>query len=216
MRLILDNLLPGEAAIVSGVSLDNQRNLRRAGYLPKVRGHARFSIVETARLLVFGLMSERGIGPKLTSVFADTAARGIFQKLIWISTIYSNEIGPPALEATQADLERAKANSNSEAESDFSDDDYRSLHGSLAKQYIVEAAQDATGTRGEIAPSFFFLWANDHPEFFYDDAHPFGDYDFDIPAWQGPAIMLPIGGVADLMARRLPRSVIHLAREGND
>jgi hypothetical protein len=209
--LTFDLLKPNEVADITGVSLDNQRNLRRAGYLPKNEGHARFTPLETARLLVIGQMSERGIGPKVATTFADTAARGIFLNLLWRWEPYSPEAAALALEVTRAEFESALPAAQAKIGHDMTDAEKRDIHGDLAKAWLADTLTEANGMSGEKAPDHFVLWPNGHPEFFYGDDHPFEDVEFNHPAWQGPAIMITLGGMAALMASRLPRPIVRLS-----
>lgn len=213
MKLKFDLLHPAEAAQVSGVSLDNQRNLRRAGYLPKNKGHARFTLLDVCRLLVFGMMSERGIGPKVVASFADTAARGILHRLLSHSRIYSTALQRVALEATRAESDESLEKARAKVDFEITEELELSYRGDIAREFVAEAVESHFGIRGEEAPNLFIYWSNGHPEFFYNEDDPFGDCDYSIPAWQGPAIMFSIGAVAYLLASRLSHPVIHLETE---
>ena len=92
----------------------------------------------------------------------------------------------------------------------------RSLHGSYAKLFLAETIEAQLGARGEKTPDLFFLFPNGHPEFFYDGALPFEDVMFYHPAWQGPIIMFSMGGMAALLASRLPRPVVRIMPEATE
>lgn len=210
MKLVLENLMPGEVVAISGVSLDNQRNMRRAGYLPKTKGHARFSIEDAARMLVIGLMSERGIGPKVSTAFAGTAARGIALHLLKNKSIYGHELAAPAFEKTkeeaEKDLDRVR-----EANLDIEDAEAeRFVREAVAFEFLNNLAVAELGARGERAPQHFFLWANGHPEFFYGEEHPFADEQYSLAAWQGPVIFFSLPALAALFASRLDRHIVRL------
>ena len=213
MKLIIDPLLPHEAATVSGVALANQRNLRRSGYIPKNSGHARFTLEETAELLVFGSLSERGIGPKVSSTFAKTAARGIFLKTLHMAEIYTPEAAAAAHEVTkpEADTEIQYILKSGQLKSEVVETHRRWHHGALAKKHLAELIEAQVGARGEKTPDMFILFPNGHPEFFYDGKLPFEDVIYGHPAWQGPMIMFSMGGMAAQLASRLPRPMVRLA-----
>src|SRR5262245_1966351 len=65
----------GEAATISGVNGENQRNLRRHGYIPTINGgKARFGLEDIGRLVAIGFLSERGIPPAISATIADFCA----------------------------------------------------------------------------------------------------------------------------------------------
>jgi hypothetical protein len=66
-----------EAAAITGLSADRQRDLRRHGYLPTKSGHARFDLYELAEMLFIQRMMDRGVGPKVSAPLASIAATGI-------------------------------------------------------------------------------------------------------------------------------------------
>lgn len=210
MQLNFETYTPSEVAKITGVSTDNQRNLRRAGYLPKTIGHARFNLQEIARLLVIGLMSEKGIGPKVSTAFAETAARGIFLKSLWNSEVYSQDAVNIAHEETHSEFVESIEKLKGHPDLNLDADAKKSLHGSIAKDHLVTKVEAMSGAQGEKAPEFFCYWANDYPEFFYGDNHPFEDHAYGIAAWQGPVVMLSMGSLAAVISAKLPRPAIYL------
>ncbi len=217
MKLILDKLHPGEAAEVAGVSLDNQRNLRRAGYLPKTRGHARFSLEETARLLIFGALSERKIGPQVAATFADAAGRAIALSALWRSPLYSEDAVKAAFEESKVAGDHAVEIARMLAfrdDRELSDAEAFRHRGAEAKRLMVETLEAQLGAAGEKTPNQLFLFANGEPEFIYGEDDPFERCSFDHPAWHGPIIVFSIGAMAYLLASRLPRPIVLLDSEG--
>ncbi|MCA3488123.1 MAG: hypothetical protein IOD05_07980 [Rhodobacter sp.] len=211
--LEFDLLKPNEVAGITGVSAYNQRNLRRASYLHRNEGgHARFTPLETAELLVIGQMSERGIGPKVATTFADTAARGIFMNLLWRPEIYSPEAAALAFEASRTDFEIGLPGAEIAVERELTEAERLQLHGGCARRWLAETLERQSGMSGEKAPAHFVHWPNGHSEFFYGEDHPFADVQFNHPAWQGPAIMFTLGGMAALFASRLPRPIVLLKK----
>ena len=136
--LEFDLLKPNEVADITDVSAYNQRNLRRASYLHRNEGHARFTPLETASLLVIGQMSERGIGPKVATTFADTAARGIFLNLLWRSEIYSPEAAALAFEESRSDFENGLPAAEIAVERELTAEERFGLHGSFARRWLAE------------------------------------------------------------------------------
>ncbi len=60
----MNEFTPAEAERITGVSVTQQRNWRRYGYLPKSLGkHARFKPHQLAAMTIMQTLSERGIGP---------------------------------------------------------------------------------------------------------------------------------------------------------
>jgi hypothetical protein len=210
--LEFDLLKPNEVADITGVSAYNQRNLRRASYLHRNEGHARFTPLETASLLVIGQMTERVIGQKVATTFADTAARGIFLNLLWRSEIYSPEAAALALEESRSDFENGLPAAEIAVERELTAEERFGLHGSFARRWLAETLEAQSGMSGEKAPTHFVYWPNGNSEFFYGDDHPFADVQFNHPAWQGPAIMFTLGGMAALLASRLPRPIVLLKK----
>jgi hypothetical protein len=69
------NFTASEAEAISGINGENQRNLRRHGYLPgAARGWNRYSIEDLAQLIVIRFLSERGLPPKISSEIARQCA----------------------------------------------------------------------------------------------------------------------------------------------
>jgi hypothetical protein len=77
LSLIMTLFTPGEAARITGVSLDLQRDWRRRGYLPASEGHARFNLFDLGGMLVTQMLSERGVGPTHTREVAPLCAAAI-------------------------------------------------------------------------------------------------------------------------------------------
>lgn len=68
---------PREAERITGISVDQQRDYRRHGYLPKVDGHARFDAYDLAKLYFVKAMADRGVGPRTSFKNAEVCATGI-------------------------------------------------------------------------------------------------------------------------------------------
>lgn len=111
----LVHFTPGQAHAITGVAVDQQRNLRRHGYLALEQGHARFSVHDLARLAAIKALSDRGIGPSLTARLeegfdiATLCGSGILWHLLLRPEAYSGDHwnfslgGPPRLQDPEAD-----------------------------------------------------------------------------------------------------------------
>lgn len=91
VQITLTQFTPAQAEKITGISVDQQRNLRRHGYLAQSHGHARFDGFGLARLAAIKGLSDRGIGPSLTAKadegldIATLCATGILWALLdWI------------------------------------------------------------------------------------------------------------------------------------
>ena len=82
---------PRQVEQICGVTVAQQRNLRRHKYLPSVEGHARFDVYEMAHVYVLQLMSDRGIGPKDASEVAEICATGITHHALAYPEAYSGD-----------------------------------------------------------------------------------------------------------------------------
>lgn len=76
-KIELVKFTPKQVEEITGLSAIRQRDLRRHGYLPSNKGHARFDIFELSEMYVLQLMLERNIGPKRAKVISETCALGI-------------------------------------------------------------------------------------------------------------------------------------------
>ncbi|SFD16803.1 hypothetical protein [Salipiger profundus] len=92
MDYTLDTLTPSEAAATTGVSMAQQLNLRKGGYLPKNQGHARFDLKGLALLAVYGAFSGRGFGPKVSSQSAGYVSQVVYQHLLYRSEVYERRL----------------------------------------------------------------------------------------------------------------------------
>lgn len=66
-----------DADRIAGLSLALQRDWRRRGFLPEIKGRARFDAFALARMVAMKALADRGIGPSVTADVADTLATGI-------------------------------------------------------------------------------------------------------------------------------------------
>src|SRR5688572_25336427 len=78
----LASFLPAEVAAITGVSVGLQRTWRHQGYSDSTTGESwtRHSLLQTAALLVQGVLFKRGIPPRVSRICATAAAPQI---LLW-------------------------------------------------------------------------------------------------------------------------------------
>lgn len=70
---------PRQAEQITGIPQMRQRDLRRHGYLPQHEGHARFTAIDLAEMMVLSSMMQRGITPSTASGLAKISVVGIVQ-----------------------------------------------------------------------------------------------------------------------------------------
>lgn len=80
--LLLTTFTPRQAEQITGIKAARQRDLRRHGYLPQQEGHAQFTAVDLAEMLVLSSMMRRGVGPGSASGIAKISAIGIVQSAL--------------------------------------------------------------------------------------------------------------------------------------
>lgn len=99
----LTSFTPAEAAAITGVSNDLQRDWRRHGYIAKRDGHARFDVFDLAAMLSMKLLADRGIGPKLSFEVAEYCALGITGcALKWVDSWEGDHLSEKLFEHTRA------------------------------------------------------------------------------------------------------------------
>lgn len=82
---------PRQAAQITGVSVEKQRDWRRHGYLPETEGHARFDAYQLAELFFVEKMGVAGIGPKRAFEFSEICATGIVWTALGNPNSYSGD-----------------------------------------------------------------------------------------------------------------------------
>lgn len=96
MKLELTPYTASEAATATGRSVENQRNDRRAGYTPAHKGHARYNLKDLCRMFCIEQFARKGIGPRISSEFADEVAEKLFNQALMQVPVWSESaIGAP-------------------------------------------------------------------------------------------------------------------------
>lgn len=186
----LETYTPQEAEVITGVPQTTVRNWRRAGYLERHAGHARYTVADLLVIYSMGMLVDRGITVKAAQAFAPGTARAIFQSLLYRDAAYAPDLLGKDHPGPLAKLE--------------------------AKMRAATEAEQAFGVAGEKTPDWLIIWADDSMEFLYDqDADGEGPHEqfftniqYDKPYVQGPVMMFCLGALAALVAGRLPRPAI--------
>lgn len=97
LEITLTHFTPAQAEKSTGMAVDQQRNLRRHGYLPQSSGHSRYDGLALARMAAIQALANRGIGPSLTAKsengfdIATLCATGILWSLLGWSDAYEGD-----------------------------------------------------------------------------------------------------------------------------
>ncbi|MAS42235.1 MAG: hypothetical protein CML46_18065 [Rhodobacteraceae bacterium] len=209
MKLALEVYNSNEAAAISGLAADAQRNWRRRGYLPKIEGNSRLTLPDLAVFAVMAQLSERGIGPNVSQTFAEEAKRAIFLHSLTMG-IYSREALTAAYELHRAQIDR-EADAMMASLGDR--EEVRKVVAHMVREKLAEVLKAETGVRGAIAPGYLVIWAEGSSEFVAGAEDPFASEDhwFDDPRRQGGVLIFPLAAIAYKLASRLPRPAIKLA-----
>lgn len=66
-----------EAEVICRVSMTQQRNWRRYGFLPPIEGHARLDVFDLCELYALGLLTEKSVAPKQAVEVVDMLGMGL-------------------------------------------------------------------------------------------------------------------------------------------
>lgn len=197
MKLELETYMPSEAEEITGVTQATVRNWRRAGYLQRRRGHARYTIDELLLMFATRMMVERGVAVKTASTFASDAARSIFQSFIYLEGAYAKNLLK---------------------------DEYTGPLGKIEHLFTLgDRTAQQFGLSGIKRPDWLIIWADDSIEFLYDqnvdgetaDTQFFANIEYRKPHVQGPVMFFCLAALAHMIADRLPRAAIKTAPEAS-
>ena len=214
--LELETYMPNEAEEITGVSQATVRNWRRAGYLERPKGHARYHIGDLLVMFVADAMIKRGVTAKHALAYAREAAQSVFQSALHIPQSYTQS-------AYDALLNRAliKVDSDPDLLAKLSQDqeiDIAQARDIVGKARVYDEAAHEFGIAGIQSPDWLVIWADDTIEFLYDrdtdgdtaDTQFFGNIEYRKPYVQGPLILLCLGAFAHMILGRFPRPAIKL------
>lgn len=222
IEITLTQFTPGQAERITGVSVDQQRNLRRHGYLPTTEGHARFNAFSLARLLSIQLLADRGIGPALTAKaddgfdIASISATGILSSLFdWVDAYEGDhksfKLDVPLQSSPQLDeatitalVEGAAAEGFPLTRDQLTSSDWRTRSHVLKHRALV-----AAGCKCVVPVRFFIWWANGEHTWEFDLRKAFGDSSDDA-RYHGAAIVIDQNAVASMLLDRAGVAFAHV------
>jgi len=80
-----------DASVMTGASANSQRDWRRMGYLPKVKGHARYDLYDLCELWILQACAVQGYGPKRAKSFSRSAATHMAWQTLLLLGAYKGE-----------------------------------------------------------------------------------------------------------------------------
>ncbi len=80
-----------EAEEICRVSMTQQRNWRRYGFLPPIQGHARLDVFDLCELYALGLLADKGVSPKQAVEVVDILALGLAWHALTCRVAYAGE-----------------------------------------------------------------------------------------------------------------------------
>lgn len=211
MKLELETYTPREAEAITGVKQATVRNWRRAGYLPRQEGHARYNLAEMLVMFEMGTLVSRGITPEVATQYSRHAARAIFQSAILSTKAFSEDVRREAKTELGEIPEDEVAHFKDLVGNDFK---VEMLEVARCQEVMVKAAEKLAGITGLKHPIWMIVWANGEIEFYYDEDISeekfFGNTVFD-EFVQGPVMLFCLGALAQMVIDRLPRPPIRMA-----
>jgi hypothetical protein len=197
----LETYMPSEAEEITKVTQSTVRNWRRAGYLPKYEGHARYTIADLLIQFAMQAMVARGMTLEAAGPLSREAARAIFYSLICKEDAYSKTL-KAAYAAKCGDLSALGLSEEEEAY--------------LPTFELIEAVVEHFRLENIETPTWFIIWANGETEFYFDadisEEKFFGNMSSD-PYSEGPITLFFLTAMARMFLARLPRPAIKLAGE---
>lgn len=80
-----------DAEKITRVSMTQQRNWRRYGFLPPIEGHARLDVFDLCELYSLGLLTEKGVAPKQAVEVVDILGMGLAWHALTGAAAYDGE-----------------------------------------------------------------------------------------------------------------------------
>lgn len=222
IEITLTQFTPGQAEKITGVSVVQQRNLRRHGYLISNEGHARFNAFGLARLLAIQILADRGIGPALTAKaddgfdIASIIATGILSSLFgWVDAYEGDHLSfkpglPPRTsepldEATVDQLLAAAARTGIR----LTREQLLNSEWQTRSEILKRRALTAAGCGRVIPARFLIWWANGKHVWEFDLQKAFGDTSDD-PRYHGATIVIDQDAVASMLLERAGAPFAHV------
>lgn len=194
---------PSEAAIATGRSVENQRNDRRAGYTPKQEGHARYDLMGLCRLYCIEQFARSGIGPGVSTGFADDVA-----KALYFISLAHGEVWSPALIASalpEEELEQMKAGMMPGVPARILDDmiEVQRIHRLYSHFASLEEID-------EHMLKHIIVWANGQSEIGEEIGERFGQRGLMDPKLGGVVSVMVFASNARLLVSQMPRPIFDI------
>ncbi|APE44152.1 hypothetical protein BOO69_12640 [Sulfitobacter alexandrii] len=215
MKLELETYTPSEAEAITAVKQATVRNWRRANYLPKPVGHARYNLRDLLLMFAMEMLVSRGMTPDAAKAYAGHAAQAIFQSAIWSKKAFAPEVHARARKEVGELPEAEVMHLKEHLGPDFKDEMLMMVR---TQEVMIRAAESYAGISGMKQPNWLVIWADGSLKFYHDDEEDFGEEFFGNIEYggayvQGPVMLFCLGALAQLIIDRLPRPAIRLAEE---
>lgn len=224
LQITLTHFTPAQAEKITGMAVDQQRNLRRHGYLPQSSGHSRYDGFALARMDAIQSLAARGIGPSLTAKpengfdIATLCATGILWSLLGWSDAYEGDHltfvqdGPPPVSFSPeekrmvVDAAIARGMSEEEANHLISEGtrDWASRSDTLRRQVMT-----LMPIRRLIPARYFIWWADGSHSWEVDLDEAFSGSHHD-PRVQGAAVVIDQDAIASRLLSRAGSAFAHV------
>lgn len=230
LAILETTFTPSEVGRMSGVSAAKQRDLRRHGFLPEAKGHARFNAYDAAELMFVQKLAGRGVGPKHAFEVSKVCATGIVWHALSSPNAFSGDhlalIERGIVPDVAWDTKTAEAiEALAQEASDFgkTPDEIRAvLTAEGAKNYRQAAFLQRYITnfyRGRVLPAPYFIWWADNSETWAENLQAaFDDLPDADPKRTGPVIVLSLESLGRelLAAANKPLFEVRLGEVSND
>ena len=200
----------GEAEAASGRSIENQRNDRRAGLDPKIKGRAQYDLRMVCRLRLRQMLADIGIGPRSSVIFLDEATDYLLAMMLRNSAVWTeraNEvaIAPPDSGGAFGPLRLAMAAAPKAL----------GLDGPASHPEVIEQLSKDLAAGG-MSMGLLYMPATGEFRFSRRWTRELGEMIPGHPALHGPVITLAFWGVSRGLAMRLPRPILDLIPDEDD
>lgn len=226
IQATLTQFTPAQAEKIAGISVDQQRNLRRHGYLAQSEGHARFDGFGLARLTAIKALSDRGIGPSLTAKadvrdgfdIATLCATGILWSLLdWPEAYEGDHFSftapwPPSKSLPKEDVDLLAAAAKKHG---YPEDVIKRIVEEPASdwaersEYLKKQVIQKMGARRVIPARYFIWWADGTHTWEHELDDAFSGSSFD-PRYQGAVIIMDQDALASCLLSRAGTAFAHI------
>lgn len=187
---------PSEAAAMSLLSTQQQRDWRARGFLRDHEGHARLDVFEIAEMMAMKAFADQGRGPSLTKAIAPQIA----EVIVWTALIWSTRAFSISPSTAYDRLPDYGANMTSDDEKLFW----------IVRDYFQQLGKVGNGSPHAIWWPTGFLELGNYSDL---SSHGSAQGTESIPGdprFDGPALVLPLDTAAANLARRAPRPFVKI------